>query len=203
MLRALGEELDAHRKDRQKAHPKLTLTNMYNIIEKLRAGESIEGKDKDAYNDGLIGLLRDIHDRIDAAVADAYGWPADLTDDDVLHRLVALNQERAAEEAKGHIRWLRPDYQNPTGAQTQAKSGKLDLGDAPAPAAAKAVWPKTMPEQVAAVRDALSDLGQATPEQVARTFKRGRAVAVQPLLESMVALGLANANDSGSYRPTR
>jgi hypothetical protein len=42
-LRALGEELDGHRKRQQKAHPKLTLTQMYNVLEKLRAGESIEG----------------------------------------------------------------------------------------------------------------------------------------------------------------
>ena len=31
----------------------------------------------------------------------------------LLTRLVALNHSRAAEERKGLIRWLRPDYQNP------------------------------------------------------------------------------------------
>ena len=36
------------------------------------------------------------HEALDAAVAAAYGWPADLTDDVVLERLFALNQERAA-----------------------------------------------------------------------------------------------------------
>lgn len=36
------------------------------------------------------------HRRLDAAVAAAYGWPADLSDDAVLERLFALNQERAA-----------------------------------------------------------------------------------------------------------
>ena len=36
------------------------------------------------------------HARLDAAVAAAYGWPADLPDDEVLARLFALNQERAA-----------------------------------------------------------------------------------------------------------
>ncbi len=36
------------------------------------------------------------HRRLDAAVAAAYGWPADLPDDAVLERLFALNQERAA-----------------------------------------------------------------------------------------------------------
>ncbi len=36
------------------------------------------------------------HRRLDVAVAAAYGWPADLPDDEVLARLFALNQERAA-----------------------------------------------------------------------------------------------------------
>ena len=91
-LRSLGEQLDAHRKAQQAAHPKLTLTQMYNVLEKLRAGERIEGKDKEIYDQGLVGILRDLHDQIDAAVAEAYGWPANLSDDEILHRLVDLNR---------------------------------------------------------------------------------------------------------------
>jgi hypothetical protein len=34
-------------------------------------------------------------DQINAAVAAAYGWPADLTDDDLLLRLADLNRQRA------------------------------------------------------------------------------------------------------------
>ena len=40
------------------------------------------------------------HQKLDAAVAAAYGFPADLTDEQVLEKLLALNLERAAEEAK-------------------------------------------------------------------------------------------------------
>jgi len=36
------------------------------------------------------------HKRLDEAVFAAYGWPADMTDDDLLARLLALNLERAA-----------------------------------------------------------------------------------------------------------
>lgn len=36
------------------------------------------------------------HRTLDAAVFNAYGWPPTLTDDEVLARLLALNQERAA-----------------------------------------------------------------------------------------------------------
>ncbi len=39
--------------------------------------------------------LDNIHARLDAAVADAYGWPADLADGEILERLLALNLERA------------------------------------------------------------------------------------------------------------
>ena len=40
------------------------------------------------------------HKRLDVAVAAAYGWPADLIDEQILERLLALDLERAAEEAK-------------------------------------------------------------------------------------------------------
>ena len=202
-LRQLGEDLDAHRKRQQAAHPKLTLTQMYNVLEKLRAEDVIAGKDREIYDDGLIAILRDLHDQIDAAVADAYGWPADLSDEDILFRLVALNKERAEEEARGVVRWLRPEYQNPTGAQAQAKDGKLDLGDAPVNTADKPAWPKTMPDQVAAVRDVLSGMGEGSPEQIARQFKRGRGATVEVLLQGIVALGLADRTGAGTYRVNR
>ncbi|MGO8765165.1 MAG: hypothetical protein ACLQSR_08545 [Limisphaerales bacterium] len=40
------------------------------------------------------------HKKLDAAVAAAYGWPADLSDEQILEKLLALNLERAAQEAK-------------------------------------------------------------------------------------------------------
>ena len=46
------------------------------------------------------GWLDNLHRELDRAVAAAYGWEADfeagtLTDDEILARLFALNQERA------------------------------------------------------------------------------------------------------------
>ncbi len=40
------------------------------------------------------------HKKLDAAVAAAYGWPPDLTEEVILEKLLALNLARAAEEAK-------------------------------------------------------------------------------------------------------
>jgi hypothetical protein len=42
--------------------------------------------------------LVDAHRALDDAVAAAYGWPHDLTDDEILARLLALNLERAAKQ---------------------------------------------------------------------------------------------------------
>ena len=38
--------------------------------------------------------LDDAHAALDAAVASAYGWPADISDDDSLRELLALNGSR-------------------------------------------------------------------------------------------------------------
>jgi hypothetical protein len=172
---------------------------MYNTLEKLRAGEVLEGKDKTIYQDGLVGILKDIHDRIDAAVADAYGWPVDLSEDDLLLRLVALNRERAAEERRGLIRWLRPEYQNPDGKAAAAK-GEQDAFDVGIAAkTGKPSLPKSLPEQISMVREILAELGEATPEEVARQFSRGRAGKVEPLLASLAALGQARKLEGGGY----
>ena len=40
-----------------------------------------------------------------------------MSDVEILERLVSLNAERAAEEARGVIRWLRPEFQKPEGQQ--------------------------------------------------------------------------------------
>ena len=47
------------------------------------------------------------------------------------------------------------------------------------------------------MRNALHELGQATPEQVARQF--ARATSVQPLLESLTALGHAQIIEGGRF----
>ena len=56
--------------DAAKVLKKRTLTNLYNTRPQW---------------------LADAHASLDAAVAAAYGWPADITDDDALRELLALN----------------------------------------------------------------------------------------------------------------
>jgi hypothetical protein len=129
-IRQLAEELDAHRKRAQQQHG-LGLTDIYNVLEKLRqVGRGVpaepptgpahpEGspylstKEQAIHDAALVSTLKHLHDELDAAVADAYGWPWPLADEEILERVVALNAARAAEEASGTIRWLRPEYQIP------------------------------------------------------------------------------------------
>lgn len=108
-----AEELDATRKAALAEHPRLTMTGLYNLVEKLRAGASLTPAEERNARDARARIVRHLHDQLDAAVAAAYGWPVDLAPAEIVACLVALNAERAAEEAAGHVRWLRPDYQIP------------------------------------------------------------------------------------------
>ena len=110
-IRELAEEIDAHRKRAQAEG--VGLTAQYNLLDRLRSGEPLTAKEQALDAKALGSLLLDLHRRLDAAVAQAYGWPEDLPEAEILTRLVALNQARAAEEAAGTVRWLRPGYQTP------------------------------------------------------------------------------------------
>ncbi len=128
---------------------------------------------------------------LSASTADAYGWPHDLTDEQILEKLVALNAERAKEEAAGHVRWLRPDYQIPRFAKgAKAKTGELDLGegvvvlDKGLPA-----FPKDKGEQVMAIRAVLQ--AAAAPMDaaaVARAFKGGGKKIEQRVAQALATL---------------
>jgi hypothetical protein len=204
-VRALAEELDSHRKRQQAAYPDLTITGMYNALEKLRSGEALSAKDKVIHEQGLVSVLKKLHDDLDAAVFDAYGWPHDLSDEQILERLVALNAERAAEEKRGLIRWLRPEFQNPSGAKaaTQEKFAATDEPEeaaAPLPAAATA-WPKKLPEQIAAIRDLVARTHEAwTIDKVCTAFKGAKKTDVEEVLESLEALGLLTGYTHKSTR---
>jgi len=192
----LGEELDAHRKRVQAQHPGLSLTAMYNVLEALRAGRALTPKEQAIHDAGLVSILRQLHDELDAAVAAAYGWPANLSDAEILTRLVALNAARAAEEATGTVRWLRPDYQNPTGTRTQTGLGITPEDGQPAKAKAskaKEPWPKPLAERVAAVERALQAAASPiTPAQLAKCFLRAKPADLAEILETLATLGRAH-----------
>ena len=213
-IRALGEQLDAHRKRQQALNPELTMTGMYNVLEAVRAGAPLSAKEKKIYEQGLVGILKQLHDELDAAVAEAYGWSglrhsgpdpeSRLPTDEILSRLVALNAERAAEEANGQVRWLRPAYQNPQG--TKPPSGKQATLPVDTVSAASAnvstvstkAWPSELPAQAAALTEALEELeALCTLEEIAAQFQgkatKKRLEEMERLLHTLAAVGRARS----------
>ena len=96
-IRGLGEKVDAHRKERQGLHPGLTLTGMYNVLEKLRAGEPLSDKDRKIHDEGLVSILKQIHDALNAAVFEAYGW------EDLLERRLSERRIRMENGMAGTV----------------------------------------------------------------------------------------------------
>lgn len=167
-IRVIAEELDAHRKRVLAEYPHLTLTGLYNVLEKLRAGtkpDELDEGDRKTFDDGLVLIIKELHHKLDVAVAEAYGWPADLSDDEILARLVALNRQRAAEERRGLVRWLRPDYQIPrfgkdADKQAAKEEGAQVAAELALPTVAhKTAFPAGAMEQTAAVFAALASAG--------------------------------------------
>jgi hypothetical protein len=70
----LCQRLDTHRKQGQAAHPEITITGMYNLLEKLRSGQPFTDSDREYNNKALVSTLKQIHDELDVAVLEAYGW---------------------------------------------------------------------------------------------------------------------------------
>jgi hypothetical protein len=205
-IRERGEQLDAHRKRQQELHPKLTMTGMYNVLVKLRSGEPLTAKEKTIYEQGLVSVLKQIHDDLDAAVAEAYGWPVDLSDEEILERLVALNHQRAEEEMRGIIRYLRPEFQNPQGETQKQIAVEADDEEKPKAAKKKAAkklaWPKALSEQAAAVQSVLVAINApATEEEVAARFlsSKKNEERVAELLDTLVSLGRARELEDGRY----
>jgi hypothetical protein len=213
-IRALGEKLDAHRKARQEQYPDLTMTGMYNVLDALRQGRELTDKETHIHECGLVSVLRALHDELDAAVAAAYGWPVEHSDEEILSRLVALNAERVKEEKNGEIRWLRPDYQTTPKAERKMVQDAFAFGDPVEPAikgkaakagtAPKLAWPSDLLEQTQAVRGVVEALRQCrgerflgerffaptiTPEAVAAHFTRAPRARVQEILQALTTLG--------------
>jgi hypothetical protein len=162
--------------------------------------EQLDKDERQIHEQGLVGVLKELHDDLDAAVTQSYGWDAGLPDDKLLQRLVDLNAERRAEEEEGHVRYLRPAYQAPEQVQTQgALDLDLDVGGDGAPAEPLA-WPSALKDRAQAVRAVMHHAdGPLTVEQVARHFHRARRADVRSLLDTLTALGHVEHTDAGTY----
>jgi len=199
----LAEELDATRKEVLAEQTDLTLTGLYNLREKLRQHGPFTAVERDQRRRGRVDIIAELHDRIDAAVADAYGWPRDLTDDVIVTRLVALNAERHAEEKAGKVRWLRPDYQlRRAGVTLLAPKVQDQQIEALLPVAAtrKPAFPRDAIGQTAAVLADLRGASGFTSADIARRYAQGMKTEprIAATLAALVRLGHV-AVDDGRY----
>ena len=234
-LAELGERLDAFRKERLAAHDFLTMTELYNALERLRQldagiGVPLSKAERGIYDAGQIAILKELHDEIDREVFAAYGW-SDLADrlvgkpggtipsphksedqhaaeEELLVRLVALNQQRIAEEKAGLVHWLRPDFQRPRLAnkvkgETQIEA---DLGEAVLVEETK--WPVDGLDQIRSVRDLLALAAAPISVSTLAAAFAGRNTPkrrqrVEQVLETLVATGTVRHDDatSGYYLP--
>lgn len=210
---AVAEELDAFRKERQREHPSLTLTQMYNVLEKLRGNTVLDDNDEQIKKDGLILILKEMHERLDALVFEAYGWPPLLSDNLILEKLIALNRDRAAEEKRSHVRWLRPDYQIPRFGKDLDKmaakeegtqiTAQLGLGE---PTAKKLSFPADAVGQTAAVFAALATAkGAVTVGDIAAEFRKSKNLEkyIGEVLASLARLGHVATKDGKSFELKR
>ncbi len=91
VIREIAEKLDNHRKARQAAYPKLTLTDMYNVLEKVRDGQELTAKEQIISEQADITELRKLHDALDGVVSKIYGFNNDSSNDNILEEILNLN----------------------------------------------------------------------------------------------------------------
>ncbi len=193
----------------------VTLTGLYNVLAALREGRALSAKEKAIHTQGLVGVLRELHDELDTAVLTAYGLAAAASTDDILTHLVQLNTQRAAEEAQGRVRWLRPAFQNPQkltqkqelpAQEQQALEADFDTEISLSKAeqtkpAQQHPWPATLPEQVRAVAEALARSPAPLTLPALELQFKGRGPwkkGLPMLLQTLEAVGRAQAVDTAA-----
>ena len=192
-------------------HDFLTMTKLYNVRDRLKAlergdGAPLDESEKAIHDAGCVSILHDLHNRIDDAVADAYGWPRDLADADILARLVALNRERADEERRGLVRWLRPEYQAARGAAATQPIEEQEEADLALPqvAAQAPALPEDEGAFYAALQSTLRALARpAEPIEIARRFRNGGRASrrIERGLLTLAAVGNVRKTDTGWFVP--
>ncbi len=180
---------------------KVGMTVMYNVVDRLRAGTALSKAEREVHQLAACGTLRDLHDELDRAVAEAYGWAWPETQAVILDRLVALHDQRVEEERRGIVRWLRPEYQVPRfGKQTEtpgAGAGEAEKGEE-AKAVATVPWPGDAIGQITALC-ALVASGPVTVEEAVGRFSGAKKEIVQRHLETLAILGELHAMGDGHY----
>ena len=196
----LAEELDATRKLVLAENRDLTLTALYNILDTVRSGNILLSREREICSRGRVLIFKDLHEQIDRAVVRAYGWSELLTDDEIIEHLVDLNLQRASEERRGLIKWLRPEYQiNKLGPLAHRADRIQSITSAPK-LKSQSVFPKERKAQAGRVLELLTQTrSPLSANQIASRFKNSNLAEaeIQDVLESFQNLGYAETFDNG------
>ncbi|HYD45707.1 MAG TPA: type IIL restriction-modification enzyme MmeI, partial [Phenylobacterium sp.] len=122
----LAEALDAARRLALQRRPDLTFTQLYNLLDQ---SGSDPPRVAQLRREARVEDIAELHLRLDAEVAAAYGWPADLAEPEVVAALRRLNRDRKAAEGDGV-------FQKPDGGIARALTGEtlpLPLAWSPPP----------------------------------------------------------------------
>ena len=194
----LAERLDRHRWSALVRDSTLTITGIYNVVEKIRAGGSLNATERRVYDSAACGVLLDLHNDLDAAVAEGYGWTGPMASEDMLQHLVALHQQRRAEEGTEVVRWLRPEFQAAgslftvaASAATPAATENEDTGPLH--------WPSSIVEQIAAVLG-LFVTGPLSVDIAAGWFENADRSLIDRHLNTLVLMGEVQRGQDGLCR---
>lgn len=201
---AVAEEIDALRAKVLSRHAFLTMTGLYNARARIGANCALTEAEQTVHEEGCVGVLDHLHQRLDRLVAQAYGWPDDLSDAQIVDRLIDLNQARAEEEALGHVRFLRPVYQ----------AGRVKTGTSVKQAPLSLPRPREKPplpdEQAVLASTLLSLLRKAgrplPPAALIDEFDGSRPRARRMIDRTLAVLAVAGSvqqTDAGWFAPRR
>jgi hypothetical protein len=209
-LRSTAERLDAHRNAALARDRAVTMTGMYQVLDKLRTGEALTSKERALFDAAACGTLRDVHDDLDGLVTEAYGWSWPEEPASILDRLVALQAQRIAEEAAGQVRWIRPAYQRARvglGGDAAAEGTALDLAadNSAAPVASSASSRMSWPSDAIGQITVLRTMAAVTPlsvEDAVRRLTGAKRDLVARHLETLALLGEVRDVGDGRYGVT-
>lgn len=200
-ISSLAEELDETRKLVLRENPDLTLTKLYNGLEDSRTSTgTLTSEQRDIQDRGRVLILKELHDRIDHAAMSAYRWSLDLTDEQIIRELVALNMARASEERRGLIKWLRPDYQIDKMGSLAHRVDRVQSILGAKSRLKKVPFPIGERDQAFVVLDIITRAkSPLSAEEIATAFVAPPTIVleVRDVLKSLARIGQAETHDSG------
>lgn len=199
----LAEELDAARARALYDGDSLTMTGLYNARARIGRGEPLSDSERAIYEQGRVGIMDHLHQRLDQLVSRAYGWPDDLTDSQIVERLIGLNQARADKEAQGEVQFLRPIYQ--TG---KVRKGAFKPSQPALPASREK---PLLPEEPGVLASSLLAILRRqgipmSPTDLADAFEGSRPRARRLITHTLKVLAVAGSvqmTDAGWFAPRR